>query len=142
MIALSNGVLRASLLILFGAVPFIQPFEAAAQSGKFTGTGKFVTSLAETTMLPGDKPGHELALGSRLDANTNSDPIFGSGQAMLVGVSDLVAETRPSPPTRAPRSPRRDKARIQRSRSKGSGATRVGLGSSMASVAVERIKGA
>lgn len=95
MSVLSNGVVRASLWIWFGAVPLIQPVETAAQSGKFTGTGKLIAVLAETTMMPGDKPGHVLALGSRIDANTNSDPIFGTGQAMLVGVSDDVAGNGP-----------------------------------------------
>jgi hypothetical protein len=42
-------------------------------------------------MYPGDRPGHEVAIGSRIDTNSNSDPLFGSGQVMLTGVSDLVA---------------------------------------------------
>jgi hypothetical protein len=42
-------------------------------------------------MYPGDRPGHEVATGSRIDTNNNSDPLFGIGQAMLTGVSDIVA---------------------------------------------------
>jgi hypothetical protein len=44
-------------------------------------------------MFPGDKPGHEVTMRSRLDTVTISDPAFAGGQAAVVIVSDHVAGT-------------------------------------------------
>jgi hypothetical protein len=85
---------RSVLLALCGALLLLmQPTESVAQAGKFTGTGKIIAVLTETKMFPGDKPGHEVTMRSRLDAVTNSDPMFSGGQATVVIVSDLVAGT-------------------------------------------------
>jgi hypothetical protein len=83
----SDGSRRAGLgrkrvlLALCGALLLLmQPTESVAQTGKFAATGKIVAVLAETKMLPGDKPGHEVTMVRRTDAITYGDPVFGSGQ--------------------------------------------------------------
>jgi hypothetical protein len=63
---------------------------AQAQTGKFTASGKVVGLLSETKMLPGDKQGHEVTMVRRMDTITYSDPIFGSGQAVVLAISDYV----------------------------------------------------
>jgi hypothetical protein len=83
---------RSVLLAVCGALLLLmQPTESVAQTGKSTGTGKITAVLAETKMLPGDKPGHEITMSRRTEALTFGDPVFGSGQAFAVGVSDYVA---------------------------------------------------
>jgi hypothetical protein len=86
---------RSVLLVLCGALLLLmQPTDSVAQTGKFTGTGKIIAVLAETKMFPGDKPGHEVTMQSRLDTVTSSDPLFaGGGQAAAVNVNDLMAGT-------------------------------------------------
>jgi hypothetical protein len=46
-------------------------------------------------MLPGDKPGHEVTMVRRMDTLTYSDPLFASGQATVVAVTDYVAGNGP-----------------------------------------------
>lgn len=86
-------VLAAVVLALASGVALsvVQLSEAQAQTGKFTATGKVVTLLAETKMLPGDKPGHELTMVRRMDTISYSDPTFASGQAIVASVSDYTA---------------------------------------------------
>jgi hypothetical protein len=85
---------KSVLLALCGALLLLMPpTQSVVQTGKFTGTGKIIAALAETEMFPGDKPGHEVKMRSRLDTVTNSDPIFAGGQAAAVSVTDLGAGT-------------------------------------------------
>jgi len=87
---------RVGLLIVFGGILLLmQPSAARAQTGTFTAAGKIVGILAETKMLPGDKQGHEVTMVRRMDSITYSDPLFGSGQASVLSVSDYVTGSGP-----------------------------------------------
>jgi hypothetical protein len=90
--SVSSSVL---LLILGLFTLLLQAPQALAQSGKFTATGKVGPVLAETKMLPGDKPGHEVTMVRRMDTLTYSDPLFASGQATVVAVTDYVGGNGP-----------------------------------------------
>jgi len=88
---LTENPYRISLLMIFsGALLFMQSLAVEAQTGKFTAAGKVVGVLAETKMVPGDKQGHEVTMVRRMDTITYSDPIFGSGQATIVSVTDYI----------------------------------------------------
>jgi hypothetical protein len=87
---------RATVLIVMVCVfLFIRPPATAAQTGKFTATGKSVGILAETKMMPGDKPGHEVTMVRSMHTITYSDPILESGQATVVNINDFVAGSGP-----------------------------------------------
>ncbi len=87
-----NGGSVSLLLIASGfLLAVLQPSAAQAQTGKVTCTGKVVALLAETKMLPGDKPGHEFTMQRRMDTLNCSDPTLGSSQAMVAEVTDYTA---------------------------------------------------
>jgi len=90
----TRSLVMLSMLCLLTLL-LLQTPQALAQSGKLTATGKVVTVLAETKMLPGDKPGHEVTLVRRMDDLAYSDPLFASGQAAVVAISDYVAGSGP-----------------------------------------------
>ena len=95
MISPKQPVSLSILLPMLGLLVLLQAPQALAQSGKLTANGKVGPVLAETKMLPGDKPGHEVTMVRRMDTLTYSDPLFASGQAMVVAFTDYVAGNGP-----------------------------------------------
>lgn len=91
------GIQSASRAILVTLLATIllssQASLAQAQTGSFTANGKMTGLLSETKMLPGDKQGHELTMVRRMDSITYSDPVFGSGEAVVISISDYVIGT-------------------------------------------------
>jgi hypothetical protein len=65
--------------------------DAYAGDKKVTASGKNVAVLAETKMLPGDDPKHEVIMNRQLYEEQTSDPDFKNAQGYRVNVSDLVA---------------------------------------------------
>ena len=89
-------VISSILILILGLFTLLlQAPQAFAQSGKLTANGKVGPVLAETKMVPGDKPGHEVTMVRRMDTLTYSDPLFASGQATVIAVTDYVAGNGP-----------------------------------------------
>ncbi len=66
---------------------------AHAQSKKVVGSGKALAVLAETKMLPGDDPKHEVTVVRRLDVQR--DDALGEAQVSVVSISDYIAGNGP-----------------------------------------------
>jgi hypothetical protein len=81
----------ARLLMVAGGILLAAVQPAAAQTGTFTATGKVTALLAETKMRLADKAGHELNMVRRLDTLSYSDPVLGSGQAIVLSTNDVIA---------------------------------------------------
>lgn len=82
-------ILVVSILFLSS---LIHPQGAYAEQKKISGTGKAVTTISQTKMLPGDLPKHEITLSSRIDMQESSNPEF-NGQVIIRGMTDYTAGT-------------------------------------------------
>jgi len=73
-------------------MPLINSQDAYAERKKVSGTGKGITEISETKMIPGDIPKHEIRCSSRLDMQDSPNPDF-AGQVLAYEVSDYTAGT-------------------------------------------------
>jgi len=86
------SIVFISVISAFLLMTIIQGQEAYAERKKVYGTGKAVSTVSETKIVPGDLPKHTLTFSSRIDMQESPNPDF-VGQVIAHHVSDYTAGT-------------------------------------------------